>query len=155
MGDMGACRGRRNRTCTCVTKNIKYLYFYAVKLFKLIHDPQPVYGLFGEKPYMTKACGLNFEDEMEELNSPSLLGGLGEKLPFPTCFFAFEIFIFSFGLFPFFLGKGFGPDSLRRWTYKTVRAKLFQLLERSGIQEFVVELIKGIALRWQTIHECV
>ena len=154
MGDMSPARGRRNGAGTGIAKNIKYLYFCAVKLFKLIHDPQPIQGLFGENPDMAESCGLNFEDEVAELNFPSILRELGEKFPFAACFFAFEIFIFSFGLFPFVRGKGLGPDGLRRRADETVWAKLLQLLKCSGIQQLVVELVERIVFRWRVAHEC-
>ena len=92
MGDMGTGWGRCQGARTGIAKNIKYLYFCAVKLFKLIYDPQPIQGLFGKNPDMAESGRLNFEDKVAELNFPSILRELGGKLPFSACFFAFEIY---------------------------------------------------------------
>jgi len=91
---------------------------------------------------MAESGGLDFKDEGMELDMPSFFGEFGEQFPLSSGFLAFEIFIFSLGLFPFIRGKRLGPDGLRRWANETVWAKLFQLLKRSGIQQLVVELIE-------------
>ena len=97
---------------------------------------------------MAESGRLNFEDKVAELNFPSILRELGGKLPFSACFFAFEIFVFSFRFFPFVRGKRLGPDGLRRRADETVWTKLFQLLKCSGIQQLVVELVERVVFRW-------
>jgi len=155
MGDVGPGRGCGDGAAASVTKNIKYLYFCAVKLFKLIHDPQPVEGLFGEYPDMPEPCGLDFKGEVVELKGPPIFREFGEKLPLTAGVFALKIFIFPLCLFPLCSGKRFGPDGLRRGTDEPVRAELLELLQVPGVEQLVVELIEWIALCWRMRHECV
>ena len=144
MGDMSP------RCCCCegagtgISKNIKYLYFFVVKLFKLVHDPQPVDGLFGEEPDMPEPCGLNFKDEVAERNGPSIFREWGEKLPFTACVFTFEIFVLPFRLLPLAGRKRFGPDGLGSGTNEKVRTTSLELLEISSIEQLLVELVERI-----------
>ena len=148
MGDMSSGCGCCESAGTSIAKNIKYLYLFVVKLFKLVHDPQPVDGLLGEEPDMPKPCGLNFKDEVVERNGPSIFREWGEKLPFTACIFTFEIFVLPLRLLPLAGRKGFGPDGLRSGTNETVRTELFEFLKFSGIEQMVVELVEGIVLYW-------
>ena len=72
MGDMGTRRGSGQCATPSVAKNVKYFDFFAVKQFKLIYYPEPIGGLFRKNSDMSKSCGLYFENDIAELDPPSV-----------------------------------------------------------------------------------
>ena len=97
-------------------------------------EPVPVYGLFGEKPGVFEAEGLQMKGKVPVFDAP--LPGQMKEFPFAAAFGTSVIV--SVLLFPAAVFSWCIPDDLRVGTYQDIIAPAFQLLTAGGVYYFII-----------------